>query len=63
MKPLNTQGHDLSNFQGKHACAAEVLMGKPTTVAEVSEAGGLYSCCIHLTHSLKPPAWFCLQYD
>lgn len=31
------QGHDLSNFQGKHACSTDVLMGKPTTVAEVSE--------------------------
>jgi hypothetical protein len=32
---LGFEGHDLSNFQGKHACNAKVFMGKPTTVAEV----------------------------
>ena len=34
---LGFEGYDLSNFQGKHACHADVLMGTPSTVAEVSE--------------------------
>ena len=34
---LGTSGHDLSNFQGKHACDARVRMAAPRTALEVSE--------------------------
>jgi FAD/FMN-containing dehydrogenase len=34
---LGTSGHDLSNFQGKHACDARVRMAAPRTPREVSE--------------------------
>ena len=36
---LGTSGHDLSNFQGKHACDARVRMAAPRTALEVSEVG------------------------
>ena len=35
---LGTSGHDLSNFQGKHACTREVMMAKPSTVEETAAA-------------------------
>ena len=35
---LGASGHDLSNFQGKHACAREVMMAKPSTVEETAAA-------------------------
>ena len=33
---LGVEGHDLSNFQGKHACGAGVRMSTPETVADVA---------------------------
>ena len=35
---LGVSGHDLSNFQGKHACARDVMMAKPSTVEETAAA-------------------------
>ena len=33
---LGTAAHDLSNFQGKHACSSELRMATPETVEEVA---------------------------
>ena len=33
---LGAEGHDLSNFQGKHACGAKLRMSAPETVADVA---------------------------
>lgn len=33
---LGAEGHDLSNFQGKHACGAKLRMSVPETVADVA---------------------------
>ena len=61
---LGASLHDLSNFQGKHACAREVMMARPRTVAEVREVVAAFprARAVGVGHSWHPEV-FCAGDD